>query len=248
MSLNLNKNALTDELKLAFSTILRDVELAEPDKVLIAVEFAHGEDPNSPNARFEAIITDVDKSNRYTVKTKQLKDLIVTSGFLWTSVQVVKVFVKIVPPTGNYTVALVSGSSTGPTPPTGTPANQVTYTPEKPHNINVGDVLTITGFTSTGFNLSNKTVTAVPTSKTFVVSDTLAAANSTGTSGATQVAYKPTDYFVGLDAIRLENTTTTNALYGMTGYSVIRNGAGESIVKNPNTSNLIEFRFGVGVE
>lgn len=55
------------------------------------------------------------------------------------------------------------------------------------------------------------------------------------------------DYYVALDSMRLENIAVVNPLYGMTGYSVIQNTTAESIVKSPNTSNYIEFRFSVGV-
>ena len=55
------------------------------------------------------------------------------------------------------------------------------------------------------------------------------------------------DYYVALDAIRLENIATENPLYGLTGYSVVQNIDASTIVKNPNTSNYIEFRFSVGV-
>lgn len=55
------------------------------------------------------------------------------------------------------------------------------------------------------------------------------------------------DYYVALDSMRLENIGTTNALYGLTGYSVIQNPTSESIVKAPNTSNYVEFRFSIGV-
>jgi len=55
------------------------------------------------------------------------------------------------------------------------------------------------------------------------------------------------DYYVALDSMRLENIATVNTLYGMTGYSVIQNSTAESIIKSPNTSNYIEFRFSIGV-
>jgi len=55
------------------------------------------------------------------------------------------------------------------------------------------------------------------------------------------------NYYVALDSMRLENIGTVNALYGLTGYSVIQNPDSESIVKAPNTSNYIEFRFSIGV-
>ena len=55
------------------------------------------------------------------------------------------------------------------------------------------------------------------------------------------------NYYVALDAMRLENIATINPLYGLTGYSVIQNTGASTIVKSPNTSNYIEFRFSVGV-
>ena len=55
------------------------------------------------------------------------------------------------------------------------------------------------------------------------------------------------DYYVCLDALRLENTTSSNALYGLTGYSVIKNTNSKPITKAPNTTNHIEFRFGLDV-
>jgi len=55
------------------------------------------------------------------------------------------------------------------------------------------------------------------------------------------------NYYVALDAMRLENIATINPLYGLTGYSVIQNIDASTIVKSPNTSNYIEFRFSVGV-
>jgi hypothetical protein len=55
------------------------------------------------------------------------------------------------------------------------------------------------------------------------------------------------NYYVALDALRLENIGTVNPLYGLTGYSVVQNIDASTIVKSPNTSNYIEFRFSVGV-
>jgi hypothetical protein len=55
------------------------------------------------------------------------------------------------------------------------------------------------------------------------------------------------DYYVALDAMRLENVATINPLYGLTGYSVIKTDGAETIIKSPNTSNYVEFRFSIGV-
>jgi hypothetical protein len=58
----------------------------------------------------------------------------------------------------------------------------------------------------------------------------------------------PSDsFYVCLDALRLENTTAVNSLYGMTGYSVIKNLQSRPIIKSANTTNYIEFRFALDV-
>jgi hypothetical protein len=58
----------------------------------------------------------------------------------------------------------------------------------------------------------------------------------------------PSDqFYICLDGLRLENITSTNSLYGLTGYSVIRTVGSKPIVKAPNTTNYIEFRFSLGV-
>lgn len=61
-------------------------------------------------------------------------------------------------------------------------------------------------------------------------------------------AGSPSDlFYVCLDGLRLENITSTNSLYGLTGYSVIRTTGSRPIVKAANTTNYIEFRFSLGV-
>jgi hypothetical protein len=59
----------------------------------------------------------------------------------------------------------------------------------------------------------------------------------------------PSDnFYIGLDGLRFENTTTKNPLYGLSGYSVLKTPDGKPIVKESNTSNSIEFRYGLDVE
>jgi hypothetical protein len=61
-------------------------------------------------------------------------------------------------------------------------------------------------------------------------------------------AGSPSDlFYVCLDGVRLENVTSTNSLYGLTGYSVIKNVGSRPIVKSANTTNYIEFRFALDV-
>jgi len=55
------------------------------------------------------------------------------------------------------------------------------------------------------------------------------------------------NYYIALDAMKLENVSTLNPLYGLTGYSVIQNTDSTTVVKSPNTNNYVEFRFSIGV-
>jgi hypothetical protein len=55
------------------------------------------------------------------------------------------------------------------------------------------------------------------------------------------------DFYVCLDGVRLENVTSTNSVYGLTGYSVMRTPEAKTIIKSANTTNYIEFRFGLDV-
>lgn len=56
------------------------------------------------------------------------------------------------------------------------------------------------------------------------------------------------EFYIALDAIRLENKASANPLYGLTGYSVIKNIDAYPVTKLPNTSNYLEFRFAMDVQ
>lgn len=55
------------------------------------------------------------------------------------------------------------------------------------------------------------------------------------------------NYYVAVDAIRFENLNTKNALYGLTGYTVLKTENAHPVVKEANTANLVEFRFAMDV-
>ena len=64
----------------------------------------------------------------------------------------------------------------------------------------------------------------------------------------TSTANTPSDtHYIALDALRLENKNQENPLYGLTGYSIVRTVGALPIIKGSNTSNYIEFRFGLDV-
>lgn len=58
----------------------------------------------------------------------------------------------------------------------------------------------------------------------------------------------PSDkFYIALDGFRLENVTSQNPLYGMTGYTVIKTEDGQPVAKEANSSNIVEFRYGLDV-
>jgi len=58
----------------------------------------------------------------------------------------------------------------------------------------------------------------------------------------------PSDkFYVALDGFRFENTTSQNPLYGLTGYTTIKTADGRGISKEINTSNIVEYRYGLDV-
>lgn len=54
------------------------------------------------------------------------------------------------------------------------------------------------------------------------------------------------DYYICLDALRIDNVTTVNPLYKMVGYSIVKDD-GKPIIKYQNTNNYIEFRVALGI-
>lgn len=58
----------------------------------------------------------------------------------------------------------------------------------------------------------------------------------------------PTDnYLVVYDGLRIDNVSTLNPLYSLVGYDVIKTDNAQPILKEENTNNYIEYRFGIGV-
>lgn len=169
VNLDLNKNAPTDQLKLAFSVASKEANGSAPDSVRILLEFASLDSQGNENeqyARFEVNLNNGTgpeehdfESNRYVIAQKNIEDLYTSTGFTWNTVDVIKIYVSVI--------------------------------------------------------------------KNNLPSD---------------------DFYVFLDALRLDNTSTINSLYGLTGYSVIKNTDAQTVIKTANTTNFIEFRFAMDVQ
>jgi hypothetical protein len=51
-------------------------------------------------------------------------------------------------------------------------------------------------------------------------------------------------FWIAMDGLRLENVSSINPLYGLTGYTVLQTPNGLPVEKLQNSSNFVEFRFG----
>ena len=171
-SLNLEKNASSDIIKIAFSVVNRYGALpaTKPKEVTINLQFVTA---TGATATLTGVAKDVASggdadftNNRYYIVSKSLGQLVTTSGFFWSQVNLVKIFVTVLDATN-------------------------------------------------------------------AVSD---------------------DYYVALDAIRLDNVSSENPIYGLTAYSVVVNQGTDGsttyptpVVKLPNSSSYVEFRLGVDI-
>lgn len=169
ISARLDRNAPTDELRFAFSVVNKDGASSDiPSKIKAIIEFADADQFGAGEfARFETVLEHTAgdpiydfSENRYFVVNRQLQELVKSSGFSWSQMNIAKVYISVEDTAGN-----------------------------------------------------------------------------------------PSDeYYFNIDALRLENTSTQNPLYGMTGYSVIRAPDAETLIKVANTTNFVEFRFAVGIQ
>lgn len=241
-TLNLSQNSPEDEIRMAFSVINKDESFdVVPSKVHILVQFTPEEGTvDAQNyANFQIKLSDTEAiydldqntmaSNRYHIVSSKLNDLVKGSTFSWGAVSLIKIYASV------FNSINVIGKELA--------SNVAKLTTQKTHGFTTGTVVTVSGVDAT-FNGTYK-ITSVPTATTFTYAKTNGNVTYTSASGTAEAP--SSNYFVGLDAIRLENVSTLNPLYGLTGYSVTRTTDGTPIIKSANSSSLVEFRFGLDV-
>ncbi len=235
-----NKNSPQDELKLAFSIMNKDgVSESNPDRVSVMVEFSSSDSTTSgEHSRFGTTLAlgsrnipagtyDFD-SNRYVVVTKTLESLQKTSAFNWSNIQIIKIYSSVLDSYAISNKALTS--------------NVATLTTATAHGFSIGSRVVVAGVDSTFDGIHTiSDVTATSFSYSLTATDVPSQAGSGIAQSSTS------NYYVSLDAMRLENVSTYNPLYGMTGYTVVQNTEGSTVLKDLNTANLSEFRFGLNV-
>ena len=252
IGINLEKNSPSDLMKIAFSVINKDMDAPDPDEVRIMVEFTPS-DSSLEYARFDAIVTnntDYDNEpgdesfvyppevdftdNRYYVVSRELQELHKSTNFSWNEVNTVKIYVTVIKGT-----SLVSNKSAT--------ATAVTLTTSTNHSFVVGNKIIVSGLGNSGRFDGTFEITEV-TSNTIKYNKAGAVISSTAVSPTVKIESPSEDYFVCLDALRLDNVATENPIYGLTGYSPVKSPDALPILKDTNTKNFVEFRFAMGVE
>jgi hypothetical protein len=252
IGINLEKNSPSDLMKIAFSVINKDMDAPVPDEVRIMVEFTPS-DSSLEYARFDAIVTnntDYDNEpgdesfvyppevdftdNRYYVVSRELQELHKSTNFSWNEVNTVKIYVTVIKGT-----SLVSNKSAT--------ATAVTLTTSTNHSFVVGNKIIVSGLGNSGRFDGTFEITEV-TSNTIKYNKAGAVISSTAVSPTVKIESPSEDYFVCLDALRLDNVATENPIYGLTGYSPVMSPDATPILKDINTKNFVEFRFAMGIE
>ena len=228
------KNAPTDELRLVFSVVHKSATAPEPENVRVMIEF--GDQTSSANyARFEVKLSASDynfSTNRYLLVSKQLQDLVYSSNFSWSAVNTAKIYACAM-----EKQLIASKNITD---------NVATLTFTSAHGLTTGDIITVVD-SSELFGVISGVRTVTVTDSTTITFPVTATNQVTAAGGGAYIEVPSSNYYISLDAMRLENVSTQNPLYGLTGYAVVKNFDGETVLKNPNTNNYVEFRFVLGV-
>jgi hypothetical protein len=234
--IDLSRNSSSDLLKLAFSIVSVNGSSSGivPTDTFVIVEFANNN--NSQIARMQIQINKEDYDlarNRYIVSTKKLEDLLyITDQFSWKTINTIRVYASTTRDLAITRKQVVEGSGVA-TITTGLIS----------HDLSVGDKVFISGVAASGQDLDGlKTVLSVSESGTMF---TYATTSSVVPDQPVSGNFKTVDdrFYIALDALRIDNVNTVNPLYGLTGYSIIQDELEKSIVKSPNTTNFIEYRF-----
>jgi hypothetical protein len=226
-NLDFSRNAGSDTVKLAFSlVVVNGASFEIPKSTRVVVEFSNPD--GSQFARMNVEATDLEyrfAENRYVVAEKRLDELFYTSQFSWKTVDTLKIYTSVI----KNTTATHKEVSDG----------VATITTLTSHNFKVGDSVNISGAGSLN---GIKTITEIPSALSFsfeaegttIYQEITPSGNVESGSSA---------FYIALDGLRIDNVSTINPLYGLVGYSIIQNEDRRPIIKAPNSTNFIEYRF-----
>ena len=122
--------------------------------------------------------------------------------------------------------------------------NVATIITDEEHGFRVGEIVSLSGIDEV-FDGDHVITEITPSTFSFALESENISNSAVG--GAARAVGPSSKFFVGLDGLRMENNTAENPIYGLVGYSVVRNRDARPFVKESNSANIIEFRFGMDV-
>lgn len=247
---DISRNSPSDRLVFAFSLVDRDATgNILPEEVKVLVEFFTNESSTETGyAKLEMYFD----GNEFAGNRYKVVDLPISQGMKESN----KILSTIVSASGNGTL--------------------LTFVTNAPHAYEIGQEVTTYGaslplnyrvtkskivqVTSTSFTVESGTtgsITGLTDANAFAFSNYRFITSPEFSSTNIRLArvfvsvvaggVPSTVHYVALDGMRIENITTQNPLYKMTGYSLVKNASGYPIIKSQNTNSFVEFRFNLGV-
>ena len=245
--LGISQNSSEDEIRLAFSVINKDgvdgSNVPSPDvpsNVKVLVQFANSDGASPEYASLVVNLNNGTRINTHT-PTGTTNITITTANAHNISVGQQVVVSGITPTEYNGTWTAQSGT---------TGSTLVLDIGSNPGAITVGGRATSStqhNFTDNRYVVVSKTMESLyKTSANFSWSDVryikifVDIEDTIGSAAAS-------DFYVALDALRIENVSSFNNKYGLTAYTVIKSSDSLPIVKLNNTKSFIEFKYVVDV-
>jgi len=244
LSFNLGQNLPDDEVRLAVSLINRQLnDSTDPDAVRVILEFVNNQpsigEINAPKAR--AVMTFDPSTNRYFIFKKPISSFQEDDGFSWANVNLTRIYASAIKQrTHTITNIGLTTASVGTVVISGT------------HDLSPGMEFNISNldapfqyFQGTNFIVTSTTSDTITFTHNVSSSPSFSASVPSGT-----ITYDggSDTHDIILDGMRLENLSIENPLYSLIGYDVLKEENGWPVVKAENSTNFIEYRFGIEVD
>lgn len=229
-TVDLSNNSASDLMKLAFSIVAVDGNSsATPDTVSLIVEFSNTDGSQVARMQIEAKDSVYRfLNNRYVSISKNLDELFYSTGqFSWRNVNTVKVYAS-----ATNDLLITEKELTD---------NVATITTASAHGLLSGNYVKVSGVDST-FDGTYEVVDT-PTGTTFTYAKEASNVLSQVVVPNGKAEAPNENFYIALDALRVDNVSTVNPLYGLVGYTIVQNFEENTVVKSPNTNNYIEYRF-----
>lgn len=250
LSFNMGQNLPDDEIRIAvaLTNVNRD-DGSTPSTVRIILEFANNQpstdSTNAPKAK--SVMSFNPSGNRYTVIKRKLSQFAQDDGFSWANVNLTRIYASaVIERTNTITNIGLSSASVG------------TIVVSGEHGLSPGMTFKMSNidqpftYYQGGTVPNNPAFTVTSTTSNTITFNHIVTASVPFTasvpSGTITYDGGSPNHNIIFDGVRLENLSTENPLYALVGYDLLREENSWPIVKAENSTNYIEYRFGIGVD